>query len=378
MFVAHSSRTHLLCLIIIVAAMVAIGHLFIYSASFLFALETTGSSYFFLCKQFTGFIIGIIIALIIQFIPIECIRIGSPVLFISSTLLTLGTLLPQYGHCIHGAKRWMRINGILFQPSELLKIGCVLLCAYILARQDHSFALSSLRRLLPFVIILICTSVILLLQPDFGLTITLIITVGAMIFAVRGNIRAVFIALLGFLPIAALLILYKPYRLQRVLTFLNPWNDPQGAGFQIIQSLIAIGSGKWFGVGISHSKQKYFYLPMQHTDFIFSIIAEEAGLAGACFVIMLYIALVYVGIHIACTIRNKFASYATFGLVFLISIQALINIAVATGLAPTKGTGLPLISYGKSALIANLIIISLIVRFARTNPTQKYYDIALS
>jgi cell division protein FtsW len=158
----------------------------------------------------------------------------------------------------------------------------------------------------------------------------------------------------------ALLIAIRPYRMKRFLTFLNPWEDPQGAGFQIIQSLIAIGSGHWGGTGIAHSKQKFFYLPMQHTDFIFSIIAEESGFIGCFFLISLYMLLLYFGIRIAMQLPTVFAQLTVIGYTTLISLQTIINMAVATGLVPTKGIGLPFISYGNTALVCNLLMVSII------------------
>lgn len=158
----------------------------------------------------------------------------------------------------------------------------------------------------------------------------------------------------------------RPYRLKRILTFLDPWSDPRGAGFQIIQSLIAIGSGGWYGVGIGNSKQKFFYLPMQHTDFIFSIIAEETGLIGSVILIGLFVGLLYVGLRLASLMQDMFSYLVCVGFTVLISLQAAINIAVSAGLVPTKGIGMPFISYGNSSLIAWYICIGLMLNCART------------
>ena len=175
------------------------------------------------------------------------------------------------------------------------------------------------------------------------------------------------------IPLAGLLIYLEPYRLQRVLAFLNPWEDPQGSGFQIIQSLIAIGSGNITGVGIAQSKQKFFYLPMQHTDFIFSIIAEETGFIGASLLILIFILFLYTGLKIARKLHDPFCFYTTIGYVLLTSIQALMNLFVATGLMPTKGLGLPFISYGSSALLCNVVMLGLIINFVvHNNETHSY------
>src|SRR5690606_20698098 len=175
------------------------------------------------------------------------------------------------------------------------------------------------------------------------------------------------VTLLGLGTSAFILILLRPYRLQRILTFLDPWQDPKGAGFQIIQSLIAIGSGNWLGTGIAHSRQKFFYLPMQHTDFIFSIIAEETGLVGSLFLIVLFIFFLYFGMRIAHQLNDNFNALCIIGFILLISLQAIMNMAVTTGLAPTKGVGLPFISYGNTSLVCYLFMIGVIINMVHNN-----------
>jgi cell division protein FtsW len=176
----------------------------------------------------------------------------------------------------------------------------------------------------------------------------------------KKQLRYILITLGLAIPVGFFLIIMQPYRLKRILTFLHPWNDPQGSGFQIIQSLIAIGSGSWTGAGISASKQKFFYLPMQHTDFIFSIIAEETGFIGSCIILLLFTTLLYLGIKIANQLTDTFSYIVVLGFVLLTSLQAFIAIAVATGVAPTKGIGLPFVSYGNTALSCNIAMIGLI------------------
>jgi cell division protein FtsW len=209
------------------------------------------------------------------------------------------------------------------------------------------------------------TCAILLKQPDFGLTATLFATAFIIMFIAQVPLRYILGTLALMLPAAFALIYWQPYRLKRILTFLNPWDDPQGAGFQIIQSLIAIGSGGFSGVGIAQSKQKFFYLPMHHTDFIFSIVAEETGFLGSCILISLFVMFLFFGIRIATQLHDQFSKLATFGFVTLISMQAAINILVATGLVPTKGMGLPFISYGNTSLIATMIMIGLIINMVQ-------------
>lgn len=347
-----------------IATLIIIGLLFIYSASSVAALELHGSPHYFLKKQLIGLAIGLAGFWVARTIPLSFIKSITPLLFFSSLLLTALTLVPSLGSRIHGSSRWLQLGSMSFQPSELLKVAFVLYLARFL--DIHHYKAPTLRRYISFLIIVACASLVLLKQPDFGMTVTLSATAFMMLFVVHANLSHLFITMLAGIPIVASLIYFKPYRWQRILTFLNPWDDPQGAGFQIIQSLIAIGSGSWLGIGVSHSKQKFFYLPMQHTDFIFSIIAEETGFVGATLLIMLYALLLYFGMRIAWQLNDLFATLVTLGFITLISLQAVINIAVACGLVPTKGIGLPFVSYGNSALIASLIMVGLICNCVRS------------
>lgn len=354
------------CVIASVALLCIIGLIFVYSSSSIYALEKCGSASYFVLKHCMGLILGLAALVILQYIPTSLIQKLTPLAFVSTLVLTFLTLVPSLSCKIHGSQRWINVAGFSFQPSELLKITMVLYIAHLLSQAfTKNHTLSSHARYTRFIIILLLISGILLKQPDFGLTVTLVLTSCIMLFISRLHDKQLLLTSVALVPVACALVFLKPYRLQRILIFLNPWNDPQGAGFQIIQSLIAIGSGGLFGVGISNSKQKFFYLPMQHTDFIFSIIAEETGFIGAFLVITLYSILLYVGLKLAWKLNDVFCCYATIGFILLIHIQATINICVATGLAPTKGIGLPFISYGNTALVCSLCMIGLILNFAR-------------
>lgn len=341
-----------------VAALIIIGLLFIYSASSVAALELHGSPHYFLKKQCIGLLVGLVAFWIARSVPLKLIKTLSPLLFLGSLGLTALTLVPAFGSRIHGSARWLRLAGFSFQPSELLKVAFILYLARFLSAQQHKQP--TLQRYISFLLIVGMASIVLLKQPDFGMTVTIAATAFLMLFVVYPNLTHLIVTLLAALPVGMALIYFKPYRWQRILTFLNPWSDPQGAGFQIIQSLIAIGSGSWLGIGVSHSKQKFFYLPMQHTDFIFSIIAEETGFIGATLLILLFALLLYIGMRIAWQLNDLFSILVTLGFVILLSLQAVINIAVACGLVPTKGIGLPFVSYGNSALVASLIMVGLI------------------
>lgn len=350
----------------IIATLITIGLLFIYSSSSVYAVEQCGSAHYFVKKQLFGLLLGIIGMLVARYTPITVIKKASPALFFSSLFMTALTLVPFFSRRIHGSSRWLSIAGFSFQPSELLKITLLLYLSYFLAKREYRTA-SFMHSYLPLLIILGIASAVLLKQPDFGSTVTLFATTFIMLFIAQFQMKHLMLTLGALMPAAIALIIMQPYRLKRILTFLNPWNDPQGAGFQIIQSLIAIGSGGFWGVGISNSKQKFFYLPMQHTDFIFSIIAEETGFIGSALLITLFVLLLYLGIRIANQLHSSFSKFTTLGFVIIITLQAIINLAVATGLAPTKGIALPFVSYGNTSLVCNLIMVGVVINMVHND-----------
>lgn len=350
----------------IIAALIVIGLLFIYSSSSVYALERFGSATYFVKKQLVGLFLGLCALAIARIFPLDLVKKLTPLFFFCSLGLTAVTLLPHFAHHIHGSSRWINLFGFAFQPSEILKIALLLYVAYFLTKKEKK-SFSFIHGYLPFLIILGITSVLLLKQPDFGLTVTLVLTTFILLFIAQFQAKHLLLTFSALIPAAIALVLLKPYRLKRILTFMNPWDDPQGAGFQIIQSLIAIGSGGLWGVGISHSKQKFFYLPMQHTDFIFSIIAEETGFVGSFFLILLYGMFLFFGIRIARQLTDPFSIFTMLGFVILITLQSIINLAVATGLVPTKGLGLPFVSYGLTALVCNLAILGVIITMVKEN-----------
>lgn len=363
--VQKSLKRNLNLIIGAIACLVVIGFIFIYSSSSVYAMEYAQNAAFFVKKQALGLVLGIIVAIILSFLPLRLIYCLTPVAFLGSLGLTVLTLIPAFSYRVHGSSRWLNIGGFLFQPSEILKWALLLYVAFLLARKEE-LVRSPLRRYLPILFVLVLASLVLLKQPDFGLTVALGATIICLFFIAYPDWKYVFGLGLAAIPLLGVLIYFEPYRVKRILTFLNPWHDPQGAGFQVIQSLIAIGSGGIFGVGISHSRQKFFYLPMQHTDFIFSIIAEETGFIGSVLVIFLYVFILYKGFRLSWQLSSPFARYVVQGFVLLVNIQAIINIAVAIGLFPTKGIGLPFISYGNSALLCSVAMIGILIACVRS------------
>lgn len=366
---ASEKQSSLIIFITSAFIFVFIGLVFIYSSSSVYALEKFGSAHYFVKKQLIGLLFGLIGLAIGRALPLSYLKKGAPYIFLAALLLSIAPLLPRLGQSINGSSRWITIAGISFQPSESLKMAFILYIAYLLTKKQSRLQ-SIFYGYLPLLCVVGVTSLVLLKQPDFGQTVTLCITAFALFFIAHCNPKHLLSTISTLIPAALFLIYIKPYRLKRILTFLNPWDDPQGAGFQIIQSLIAIGSGNFTGLGIAQSKQKFFYLPMQHTDFIFSIIAEETGLLGSFLLISLYIIFLYAGLKVALSTTDPFCFYTIGGFVILTSLQTIINIFVATGLMPTKGLGLPFISYGNSALMCNLAMLGVIINCATSVSTD--------
>ncbi len=366
------SHTRVLFIFLLcVALLTCIGFIFIYSSSSAYALERYQDGLFYAKKQFLGLILGIIGGLILSIIPLNFLKNAAPYLFLCALCATAATLLPYVGVSIHGSHRWLSLAGFSFQPSEFLKIFFILYCAYFLEKKQ--FSLHAIKHYMQLLIVISITAGILLLQPDFGQMVTLSLTAVLLFFLAQ--VPIIYLAITGIpvLPILGLLVYLKPYRFHRILIYQNPWKDPQGAGFQIIQSLIAIGSGGWTGVGIAQSKQKFFYLPMHHTDFIFSIIAEETGFLGVTFLISIYCIFLFTGFKLASYMKEQFSFLCIAGIVTLITLQTIINIGVACALLPTKGIGLPFISYGASSLLAHLCMIGVICNCVKSNRSLRIH-----
>lgn len=358
-------RRQTLSFVSIAGLLTIIGLVFIYSSSSILALEKLGSAHYFLRKQLFFVLPSIIGFFAFALTPIPIIKKYAQWAFFASLGLTALTFVPYLGLKVHGSNRWLSVCGIGFQPSEFLKLTFLFYVAYLLDKKQHRIK-SFLYTYVPMLIVMGITFGILLKQPDFGSVITLFSTSIILLFVAECRMSYLVITALCACPAIIYLVMTKSYRLNRILIFLNPWADPQGKGFQIIQSLIAIGSGQTWGLGLANSKQKFFYLPMQHTDFIFPIIAEETGFIGSVIIVALYAVMCFLGLRIAARLKSPFTFLATVGFVMLITIQAVINIMVTCGLLPTKGLGLPFISYGGTALMSVWCMVGFIVNASRS------------
>jgi cell division protein FtsW len=344
-----------------VIALVCIGFLMIWSASSVYALNYFHDSLYFVKRQVFWLILSGALGLWAFKLDHDklkkCIGIGMAI----SIVLLFAVHIPHIGHKVGGAKRWIKVGPLVFQPFELAKIFYVLYLAQLFADNDNPPS----RKFIRSAVVTGITLIGLVLQKDLGgsIIIMLIYITTMMITGVNLAILGAILAALAVMVVV--LIKVEPYRMHRFLSFLDPWKDPLGTGYQTIQSLIAVGSGGIFGVGFSHSQQKLLYLPALHTDYIFSITAEELGLIGCTFIIGLFALLLVRGAFIAINVKDTFLKLAAAGLTFMLTIQAGMNIAVSLGLMPSKGTTLPFISAGGSSLMVSAIAVGILLSISK-------------
>ena len=321
------------------------------------------SQFGFIKKQLLTMGLGLIAMFIAFKVPLSLVRkMSIPLLVISFVCLLM--VFTKFGITAGGARRWIRIWPSTFQPSELVKLCVVLSLSYYMSRAQYSKEKFS-SFLVP-ILIMGVFQVVFLKQPDFGAAMSLGLLTMSMLFLSGIKLRYIFSLGILLIPVVTKL-LYEPYRWKRVAAFLDPWKDPQGSGFQLVQSFIALGSGGLTGVGLGESKEKLFFLPEVHTDFIFSMIGEELGFIGAALVALLFFIFFLKGISIARKAADPFHYYLAYGLSIMIALQAIFNFAVVTGMLPTKGLPLPFISYGGSSLITNMIAVGLLLNVSRNH-----------
>jgi cell division protein FtsW len=346
------------------AALLLVGLIMVTSASMSIAARDMGDPFYFLERQFIFTVAGLAFAWVVTRVPTELWdKYGLALLLFALVLLTL-VLIPGLGARVNGARRWLRIGILNFQVSELAKVLVIAwVCSYcVRKRAELETTLPGLMK--PFGIIAV-TAVLLLLEPDFGAATVLFATGFAILFIAGARLRYVALLVSTAVLAFALLALTSPYRLKRLLIFLHPFDDPFNGGFQLTQSLIAIGRGSWFGVGLGSSVQKLFYLPEAHTDFVFAVLAEELGLIGVIGVIALFLGLVWRSFQIsrmAAQAGLRFQSYLAAAFGIWLGLQAIVNIGVNMGVLPTKGLTLPLLSYGRSSLLVSLAWLGVLLR----------------
>ena len=351
-------------LLTIVLALLMGGLVILTSASISISDNATDNPFFYIQRQLLAAAIGGCAGFICLFIPMQVWRNLGPVMLLVGFLLLVVVLVPGVGHQVNGSTRWVRVGIMNLQVSEPARLCFLLYLAGYLVRRNKSVREQFTGFLRPM-IVLSAACVLLLAEPDFGAAVVLLSTALVMMFVAGARIRdfLVFFAM-AVIGMAALAVA-SPYRMKRLTGFLDPWADPYNSGFQLTQSLIAIGRGEWFGVGLGDSVQKLFYLPEAHTDFVFAVYAEEFGLLGSLALIALFLALLWRVFRLAMRAADAerfFEAYVAMGLGTWLGIQAFINIGVNMGLLPTKGLTLPLISYGRSSMIMTMICIALLLR----------------
>ncbi|GBE02532.1 lipid II flippase FtsW [bacterium BMS3Abin08] len=358
-----------------VVALTIMGVVMVYSSTALIniskagtALSSQGGSQFmYLKKHLMTLLIAFLAMLLFYAIKPSTLRRYSIVFLALSFVLLLLVFIPGLGVKINGARRWIRLWPSTVQPGEFVKVAMVLFLArYLSDTQEIRDRFSVFFRPL---LVMLSFQAVLLLQPDFGGAFTLGLITFAMFYISGTPLRFMFTTLLFVLPVVVKLVM-EPYRLKRIFIFLDPWKDPYAGGFQLVQSFIALGNGGFGGVGLGESKQKLSYLPEVNTDFIFSMVGEEIGFIGVVFVLFMFVMFFSRGIKIAGDAKSLFCSYLAHGLTLMITLQALMNIAVVTGLVPTKGLPLPFLSYGGSSLLVNFIAVSVMLKISRGDDEQ--------
>ena len=337
----------------VVVALVCVGVVMVYSASAIVAADRFHDPFFFLKKQLFWAVLGLGClwgGMLLDYRNLE--RVVMPLLIVSFVLLVL-VLVPPFGQSINGTRRWFHLGPASFQPVELAKFALVLYLASFLTRRQEVLGRFT-EGLLPVLLVAGGMAALTLLQPDLGNSLALVILTLVLAYLAGARVQHMALIAGAALPVVIALIALKPYRWRRMVAFMNPWDDPQGSGFQIIQSFLALGSGGWLGVGLGDSKQKLFYLPEPYTDFIFAIIGEELGLLGAIVIVALFALLIWRGLRIGLHAPDPFGAFLGLGLTIMLATQTIVNLGVVTGTLPTKGLPLPFISFGGSALLMTM------------------------
>jgi cell division protein FtsW len=351
-------------LMLLTFTLLAIGLIMVYSASAIWADYKFDDSFFFAKRQMLFAGVGIIGMFFIMNIDYWTWRTWAKVLVIICFVLLVLVLIPGIGNVRNGSRSWIGIGAFSVQPSEFMKLAMIAFLAKFLSeRQKH---ITSFKKgLLPSLGLVFLAFGMIMLQPDLGTGTVMVGTCTVMIFIAGARIRH--FMMLGLIGVAGFigLVLSAPYRIKRITSFLDPWEDPLGSGFQIIQSLFAIGPGGLFGLGLGQSRQKFFYLPEPQTDFIFAILAEELGFIGGSFILLLFSLLLWRGIRIALGAPDLYGSFLAVGIIAMVAIQVMINVGVVTGLMPVTGITLPFLSYGGSSLTLMLLAVGVLLNISR-------------
>lgn len=350
--------------IILVSLLVALGVVMIYSSSAIYAQEIYKDPLFFLKRHLIYLALGLVgFGWILSLKPGQLRQWSKPMMLILLLSLMM-VLIPGIGTKVSGARRWFRFGAVSFQPSEFAQVAVILYMADVLTRK-RGLLKDFFQGVLPALLVLGLTFGLILIEPDLGTSVATAVVAILMLFLAEVDWKIITPIFFAAVPVLVVLIAMKPYRMRRVMAYMNPWADPEGAGFQLIQSLVALGSGGWLGTGLGESRQKLFYLPAAHTDFIFSVIGEELGFIGLTIILILFFLMFWYGIRLALSAPDSFGMLTATGIIMLFALETLVHVAVTTGTIPTKGLPLPFISYGGSSLIANLMAVAVLLNVVR-------------
>ena len=353
-------------LLIAIVILSLFGVIMIYSSSYVWAEYKFDNPYKFVMTQGVFLVLGYVIMYITLKIPYTKYLSRANVIFGNCFLLLVLVLSPGIGTVRNGSRSWFGIGSFGIQPSEFTKLGMIIFTYKYLSCNEKE--LRDIKRgVLPILVILMLVFGLIMLQPDFGTGVIIVMSIVVLLFV--SGVKMGFFVKIGFLGLLGVvgLIIVAPYRLKRILSFIDPWSDPLGSGFQIIQSLYAIGPGGLLGLGFGNSIQKHFYLPEPQTDFIFSIISEEFGFMGVVIVATLFLIIIYRGFRISKNCENRFGKYLAFGITFQLAFQTLLNLMVVVGLIPVTGVTLPFLSYGGSSLLITMLSMSILLNISKYN-----------
>lgn len=339
------------------------GLIMIYSSSYIWAEYKFNDAYKYVKQQGLFLIIGTVLMYYISKIDYHIYEKKAMKIFGICIILLILVLIPGIGSVRNGSRSWFGIGSFGIQPSEFAKLSLIILTSRYLSK-SNKFLKDIKNGVFPILLILLFVFGLIMLQPDFGTGMIIVVSIIAILYVAGVNMK--FFVGLGIIGVIGIIILIviAPYRMDRITSFINPWNDPLGTGFQIIQSLYAIGPGGLLGMGFLNSRQKHFYLPEPQTDFIFSIISEEFGILGIIIVSTLFIFILHCGIKIALKCNDHFGKYLAFGMIFQMIIQSIMNLMVVVGLIPVTGVTLPFLSYGGSSLLISMISIGILLNIS--------------
>ncbi len=360
----HKKMDRILLISVIILSL--FGLMMIYSASSIWAGYKFNDSFHYVKYQLVFLLIGLSVLLFVSKIDFSLYYKYSNKILISCLILLILVLIPGIGSVRNGSRSWFGIGPFGIQPSEAAKLGLIIFTSKYIANSENQIK-SYFKGVFPILFVTLFVFGLIMLQPDLGTGMILVVSIVSLLFIAGIDIKFfLFSGIIGIIGVV-ILILIAPYRMNRITSFINPWDDALGTGFQIIQSLYAIGPQGIFGTGYLNSIQKHFYLPEPQTDFIFSIIAEEFGLLGAIIVTGLFATLLYRGITIACKSKNTFAKYLAFGMTFQIIIQSILNLCVVVGIMPVTGVTLPFLSYGGSSLLISMVQVGILLNISMTS-----------